>query len=273
MNGKDDNMNVGEWIEQIQSKGRNSFSLKELKAAPVSHSAIGVERALDRLLARKKIVSVYKGYYIIISPPYSVKGILPPSLFIDGLMKFLHRKYYVGLLSAAAIHGAAHQQPQEYFVVTGLPALRPMSKRGLKINYVNKKSIDKNFIEQRKTEAGYINISSPALTALDLIQFEHRIGGLNRAATVLHELVEEMKPDQWKDALLHNVSNYSIQRLGYLLENVLGEKEHADHLYQLCREMHKNFYRTALKSKADKRGSSHDNRWKVVPNIMIEIDA
>jgi predicted transcriptional regulator of viral defense system len=272
MNNKNGNKSVLGWIEQIQSKGRNSFSLKELKASPVRHSGIGIERALDRLLAKKKIVSVYKGYYIIISPQYSVKGFLPPNLFIDGLMKFLHRKYYVGLLSAAAIHGAAHQQPQEYYVVTELPALRPMSKRGFKINYVNKNNIAKDLVEQRKTEAGYINISSPALTALDLIQFEHRIGGLNRAAAILNELVEEMKPDQWNRALLRDVSNYSIQRLGFLLENVLGKKEHADHLYDTCKEMHKKFYRTALKSKAEKKGFLQNNRWKIVPNIRIEID-
>lgn len=101
---------------------------------------------------QKKIVSVYKGYYVIVSHQYSFKGILPPHLFIDGLMKFLQRKYYVSLLSAAAIHGAAHQQPQEYYVMIEHPALRPMSKRGLKINHVNKNNINKDFVEQRKKE-------------------------------------------------------------------------------------------------------------------------
>lgn len=265
-------MSLLNWIEQIQSKGRNSFSLEELKKAPVSHSGVGIERALDRLLAKKKIVSVHKGYYVIISPEHSAKGILPPYLFIDELMKFLHRKYYVGLLSAAAIHGAAHQQPQEFFVVTELPALRPMSKRGLKINYVSKKKINLAFIEKRKTEVGYINISSPALTAFDLMRFEHRIGGLNRVAEILSELVEEMKSDMWDRALLRSASNYSIQRLGYLLENVLGKKKHADYLYDTCREMNMKFYRAALKSKADTKGLSQDTRWKIVPNIAIEID-
>lgn len=33
-------------------------------------------------------------------------------------MKFLGQPYYVGLLSAAALHGAAHHQPQEFQVVT-----------------------------------------------------------------------------------------------------------------------------------------------------------
>ena len=44
-------------------------------------------------------------------------------------MKELDRPYYLALLNAAAYHGASHQQPQEFFVVTGFPVLRPMQKR------------------------------------------------------------------------------------------------------------------------------------------------
>ena len=272
MDDKKANKGLVEWVESLQARGRNSFSLEELKKAPVSQSETGIERSLDRLLAKRKIVSVYKGYYLIISPEYSGKGILPPDLFIDALMKFLGRKYYVGLLSAAAIHGSAHQQPQEYYVMTELPTLRPMVKRGLKINYISKKNIKPESIEQRKTAMGYLNISSPALTAVDLIQFEHRIGGLNRAATVLNELVEEMPIEQWSKDFLNGVPNSSVQRLGYLLENVLENKEHANHLFDLCLQLKKKFFRLPLKSTGSKEGSSRNNRWKIVPNIAIEID-
>ncbi|MFH0988470.1 MAG: type IV toxin-antitoxin system AbiEi family antitoxin [bacterium] len=272
MDSKIANTSLLEWIENLQSRGRNSFSLEELKKAPISQSETGIERSLDRLLAKKKIVSIRKGYYLIVSPEYSSRGILPADLFIDGFMKFLDRKYYVGLLNAAAIHGAAHQKPQEYFVVTELPALRPTIKRGLKINYVSKKNINLKFIEQRKTAMGYLNISSPALTAVDLIQFEHRIGGLNRAATILNELVDEMHIEQWSEDFLNDVPNSSIQRLGYLMENVLRKIEHANYLFSLCAQLKKKFFRLPLKSKGNKRGSSLNNRWKIVPNIEIEID-
>ena len=47
-------------------------------------------------------------------------------LWIDDLMRFHHVPYYVGLLSAAALHGAAHQQPQEFQVVSGA-VLRPLT--------------------------------------------------------------------------------------------------------------------------------------------------
>jgi len=46
-------------------------------------------------------------------------------------MKYLHKKYYVGLYSAAMLHGAAHQQPQEYYMVVGV------SESGLVKLYTN----------------------------------------------------------------------------------------------------------------------------------------
>lgn len=90
-------------------------------------------------------------------------------------MKFLVRPYYIGLLNAAAFYEATNQQPHEYFVFTNFPALRPTSKKGIKINYISKKEVPALFLEKRKTETGFINISNPALTAIDVVQFDKRI--------------------------------------------------------------------------------------------------
>jgi predicted transcriptional regulator of viral defense system len=132
-------------------------------------------------------------------------------------MKFLKRPYYVGLLNAAAFHGAAHQQPQEYFVFTNFPPLRPTSKRGIKINYLSKREVPALFLEKRKTETGFINISNPALTAMDLVQFYKRIGGLNRAATILNELAESLDPEQITESFLQAVPVAAIQRLVFFI--------------------------------------------------------
>ena len=43
---------------------------------------------------------------------------LPATWFIDALMKHFSQEYYVGLLTAAALHGAAHQQPMTFQVIT-----------------------------------------------------------------------------------------------------------------------------------------------------------
>jgi predicted transcriptional regulator of viral defense system len=119
------------WITKCLSKGKMSFSLKELKEEFANDSAITIKFGLNRLSEKEKVVSIFRGYYIIIPPQHAAKGVLPPAMFIDGLMKFLERKYYVGLLNAAALHGASHQQPQEYFVVTAYPVMLTTKKKGL----------------------------------------------------------------------------------------------------------------------------------------------
>ncbi|MET0637788.1 MAG: type IV toxin-antitoxin system AbiEi family antitoxin [Chitinophagaceae bacterium] len=65
-------------------------------------------------------------------------------------MNSLNKKYYVGLLSAAALYGAAHQQPMEFFVITEKPALRNIKSKKLKINFYVKKQWATEDIIQKK---------------------------------------------------------------------------------------------------------------------------
>ena len=46
----------------------------------------------------------------------------------------------------------------------------------------------------KKSDAGNFKISSPALTAVDLIHHQTKLGGINRMLAVLEELAEENKP-------------------------------------------------------------------------------
>jgi predicted transcriptional regulator of viral defense system len=269
LNQQNIHTSLGEWVESLLSNGKNAFSLKLAHDAFSELSETAVKRSLDRLSKKRKIISIYRGYYLIIPPQYSANGILPPPLYIDGFMQFLNRPYYVGLLSAAAYHGAAHQQPQEFFVATSLPTLRATQRKGIKVNYISKKSINQKLIESRKAESGYLKISSPALTAVDLVQFEKRIGGLNRAATVLNELCEVLKPEMFSSALLNEVSTYSIQRLGYLLENKLQQQELADALFSESKNIGLSFFRVPLKSGSPTKGFTSDGRWKIIANTEL----
>jgi predicted transcriptional regulator of viral defense system len=264
------NITLSNWIDNLLSKGRTAFCITEAKQLP-GMSEIAIKRALVKLTAKGNILSVYKGYYIIIPPQYKARGVLPPALFIDGLMKFLKRPYYVGLLNAAAFHGAAHQQPQEYFVFTNFPVLRPTEKKGIKINYISKKEVPELYLEKRKTETGSISISNPVLTAIDLVQFDKRVGGLDRAATVLNELAEAIKPEQITERFLQEVPVTAIQRLGFLLEVIL-KKDIGKHLYEVSQKARLDFFRIPLKTSAAKKGFPSDERWKVILNTEIEID-
>ena len=178
----------------------------------------------------------------------------------------------MGLLSAASLHGASHQQPQEFFVVTCLPALRATQKRGIRINYITKTSVPEKLCESRKTESGYIRISNPVLTATDLVQFEKRVGGMNRVATVLGELTESIKPEDFKPNLLDHAPVTALQRLGYILDNVFHNQSLADALYKLLQTNKAQFLRIPLKTSSKRKGFPSDSKWKVIVNTKLQAD-
>ncbi len=264
---------MSDWINECQSKGKLSFSLEEVKSAFKDDTYTTIKFGLNRLVQKQKIVSIFKSYYLIIPPQYSSKRILPPALFIDGLMKYLERNYYVALLNAGALHGAGHQQPQEYFVITEYPVLRPTNKRGIKINYISTKQIPPiSFIEKKKAETGYINVSNPILTAIDLINYEKRIGSLSRAATVINELLENIKLKDITKELVAFANTTTLQRFGFILEEVLGRQNLADKLFSLCQKSEIKFYQIPLKASGEKTKEPLNEKWKIIVNTDIEID-
>ena len=105
------------FLERLQGAGRYTFTRAEVqKELGLSASAL---KSLFWRLGRQRRVDVpHRGFYVIVTPEYRRAGSLPPSWFIDDLMTHLRRPYYVGVLSAAALHGAAHQAPHEFQVVT-----------------------------------------------------------------------------------------------------------------------------------------------------------
>jgi len=265
-----DNQRLESWVESQLSLGRFGFDLYALRQTFVEQSETAIKFALKRLVDKGKIISIYKGYYLIIPPQYASKGILPPAIFLDGFMKFLQRPYYLALLNAAAYHGASHQQPQEFFVVTNFPVLRDTLKKGVKINYISKKEIPGELLEIKKTESGYLKISNPVLTATDLIQFEKRMGGINRVATVLNELAEVIKPEDFNELIIANVPITALQRLGYILDTVIENNVLADALFKTLERVGGKLFRIPLKASAPIKGFSSNERWKVIINTEIE---
>jgi hypothetical protein len=170
------------------------------------------------------------------------------------------------LLSAAALYGAAHQQPMKYYVVIEPPSMRNIQKGDLSIDFFVKKSWGEKEVIQKKTDAGYLNVSIPEITALDLLTYGSF--GINRIYTILEELSEEMK-----QSMLTGVSQYfpvsSVQRLGYLLDKELGNKKLAQGLQ---RALKKREYHSVLLQKEGVQRGLEDKDWQVIKNTTIESD-
>jgi len=256
---------LDKYLTEIRAQGRYAFTVEELKNE-LNVSLPALRQNLFRLKLKSEIAIIRQGFYVIIPPEYSRKGILPPYLYIDDLMKSLEKPYYVGLLSAAALHGAAHQQPTGYTVITISPVPRNVEK--LKIIFFSRQEFLKEGIIQKKTPAGYINVSSPELTALDFFDYIHKFG-INQITTILHELSEEMKPAPLMKIAKIFPNTAAIQRLGYILEEVVLAEKLSDVLWKALNE--RTYYSVPLSPQKEKKGVT-DTKWKVIKNMEIESD-
>jgi predicted transcriptional regulator of viral defense system len=258
------------FLDEQRANGKYSFTTEGLHSQlDVSENAL--KKSLQRLKNQGAVVMVRRGFYVIVPPEYKVKGIIPTSFYVYDLMNFLNRDYYVGLLNAAAYHGAAHQQPQNYSIVTEGIALRPIRRDQVEINFYIKKTWNKKDVIKKKVDTGYINVSSLELTALDLVSYYNEVGGLNRVATVIEELKETIQADKLVETAIQYNETSAVQRLGYLLEHVLEENEISDALYNYLGQI--EFYPILLRTPKKKpENMITGNRWKVVPNVEIEAD-
>lgn len=254
------------YIDQLQEKGRYFF-IKSQAKKELGLSEAAFKSACHRLTQKGRVVFLRKGFYLIVPLEYRAAGIIPASWFIDDLMKHLKHPYYVGLLSAAAIHGAAHQQPQEFQVISDRP-LRPIVAKGSKISFFMKSSLKKTPVAKIKTSTGFMKVSTPEATALDLLYFYDRVGGLERVSETLEELAEKMDPQALLSLSRSTKRLPDVQRLGYLLEH-LGEKDLLDPLASYIFKRKPRV--TPLNPKAEKMDNvPQDPSWRLKLNQSLE---
>ncbi len=261
---------LANFAEKKLSEGKYCFTFNELKKEFPEHSNSALVFSLNRLVQKRKIVSIHRNFYLIIPPERMSKGILPPQMFIDDLMRFLEREYYVGLLSAATYFGASHQQAQEFFAFIQKPSLRNKNKRGIKINFMIKNNWPKVGIEKKKSETGFFYVSSAELTAIDLIKYQSKIGGINRAIAIIYELAEAIKPTKLKFVIeSNNFGIATLQRFGYILE-----KLNLSRLSNIVSKHieNKKIFNVPLKSDAPKNGFPINKKWHIIENINFDFE-
>ena len=262
-------MSTSEWVNNRELHGQMTFSVEEISHVFSDKSPKVLKTELARLVARDRIQSVYRGFYVIVPVQYRLKGIIPPSYYIGELMQHLGKPYYIGLLSAAAVHGAGHQRAMQTQVVTTPPRLN-VSGRNPLLDWNYRQMIPQELLITRNAEMGVIHYSSPELTAVDLVQYAEHVGGYQRATTVLAELADVLDMNKMANVIPYTTIA-TIQRLGYLLEMVLAEQEKADALYLLLKER-KHWKSVLLNPSMPPKVNVSSNRWHVIANIDIEID-
>lgn len=259
---------TADFIKDIRANGQFAFTLDKLMSN-IPKSAKNIRKDLDRLKAKGDIINIRRGFYTILPPEYRNLGYIPVDFYINDLMEYLNKPYYVSLYSSAMFHGAAHQQPQEFFVITASPKPRSVFNNQNIINFKEKKNFPTIGITKLKSQTGYFFASSPELTFLDLIYFEKNIGGLNRIATVLMELNENLNISSMKDVIKNDFPVSTLQRAGYFSEHILKNQK----LTTLIENNLKNIpYQTALLKSSGAQKGVLDDKWKLIINTQIQTD-
>jgi len=255
-----------DYIQELRKKGRYIF-LKEEAGQALGLTDTAVLNSIHRLAKKGKIAHLKKGLYQIITEEYANSGSLPPEWFIDDLMAHLQVPYYVGLLTAASLHGSSHQAPQIFQVICG-KVIPPLTVGSLKIVFYYSKDMASIPIQKIKVPSGYINVSTPEGTAFDLMRYLHQSGHLNHVATVLSELAEVINEN--KLALVGNQLSVRYgQRLGYILD-ALGFEELTRPLYEVISKKPQIYI--LLRSDTDNEITDKNQKWRINVNETLETD-
>ena len=265
-------MTLQKWIKDRAIHGFPTFSIEDVRETGMYSSEQILQNELYRLCSNKTIASVYRGFYVIIPVQYVLRGSVPATYYIDQLMAYLSKPYYVCMLSAAELLGAAHQRPQQFSVMTTFPKRRVVSTRNVIIDWFYREGLPEDALITKNTETGTIRISNPLLTAADLVQYQQHVGGLSLVATILEELSEQINIKSQFASLASFVKKVTWQRLGYILEHVVEENELADELYEQIQNLPGSLMYMPLSTSAEDNTSERNSRWKIKINVQIEKD-
>jgi hypothetical protein len=253
------NINI-DFIEFNLKNGRKTFSFKEL----VDFKGKNVNAAKQYIkysISINLIKNLSEGFYAIYSPSEKDSGKISPDDYINQLMSYKNINYYTGLLSASAFFGAAHNRPLVYQVIVDKQIHTP--KNILEgINFHKKKYFPEFCIIRQKGNYGYINYSSPALTAYDLIKYENESGTISNIFLVISDMLSQIKISDLKNLLKNDLEVTYIQRLGFILEK-LDATELINPLFEFSKKATAYIPLSRLGNKSGNKNA----KWKIIENV------
>ena len=252
--------------DHFLASGRYTFTLRE------AEETLGVEGAaaysiLSRRRRRHEIFSPAHGLYVAVPPDYRSWGVVPGEWFVDAIMRHLGRPYYVGLLSAAAMHGAAHQAPQVFQVMTDRRELiRNRDLGRVRLRFYASKHVTEDSTTRITVPSGYAVVSSKETTVVDLVGRPRVSGGLSNVATVLRELGELNGSELARVASRRGRT--IVRRVGWLVDR-FGQVDDPEALRQAARL---DVGDPVLLDPSKGRRGKADAAWQVRVNTQVEAD-
>ncbi|HQS83346.1 MAG: hypothetical protein B7Y25_00310 [Alphaproteobacteria bacterium 16-39-46] len=267
-------MNLQSYIKDIRKDGKRCFTILDIvEKFHVSNSHARV--ALHRLLKTGDLISPARGLYVIVPPEHQPHGSIPPQELVPLVMQYLGAHYYVALLSAGLFHGATHQKPARFQVISDKRIKHPSTFGDVEIDYIYKKYVLELPTQDFTVSTGYLKLATPELVALDLLEYPNHAGGLNHIATVFSELIENLDPIKLINLAKDTHAEYQLQRIGYILDHidVMDEPGAEIMIDALARHVQENkpSY-LPLASEISKTGYARCKKWRIIENSEIESD-
>jgi predicted transcriptional regulator of viral defense system len=254
-----------EWLDAQYARGRTAFTLDEYRRERgVSDDA--AFSALARAQRAHLVASPTRGLYAIVPAEYRVDGAPPWQWYLDAMFRRLDAAYYVGLLTAAAQHGASAQVAQEVQVVTDRH-VRDRRVGRQRLAFIHSARAATAPTEVRKTPTGSVRVSTPEMTMLDLVAYPKRAGGWSNIASLVRDLSEATSRSGWKEALRVGPATAQVQRLGHMLER--AQARDTDVLAQWLAPRRADL--VTLVPGSDREGPV-DRRWRVIGDPGIQPD-
>jgi AbiEi antitoxin C-terminal domain len=259
---------VERFLDQSQARGDFIISVDQLaRTGQMTHLA--VRRQLEHLSQRVQHLPGRPSAYLIVPPEHRARGAPPVAAWLDAYFRLRGQTYYVALLSAAALHGSSTQALQVTQVLTTKPT-RPMDVGRLHVDFYVKAHLRQTPLSVLAGMPAPLAVSSPEATALDLIAFSHRIGGIRRATEVIADLKGVMSLVGLRTALRAETQTSVKQRLGYVL-SILGLDRMAE---EVRRSLPKRLAVALLRTQAPVAHRARDVRqpWMVLDNVGLETE-
>ncbi len=264
---------LDKFIRRVLSVGKYDFSSKDA-IAYLKCSAVSFRMSIKNRIDKGQIISPARGLYIIIPPEYETIGCLPANDLIPILFQFWGYSYYVCLLSAAMYHGASHQKPQ-IFQVMSSHRIKNIKCGKIIIEVIYKKSLYLEDIDKFDSKTGTLIVSSVENTIYDLFFYPNKSGGYNNIATIISELLQKVNLQKMTQVIKRSPYKFWMQRLGYILECIESEDEKKKEKLMnilskyICSS--KTEYLPLIPDISIKRSKRH-KRWKLIINEKIEED-
>lgn len=259
---------LAEWVDSLQASGRYWFKLEEAVTA-MDRPESEVKQACQALVTRSRLAKPADDFLVIVPLEFRSAGCPPASWFIDGWMQASGISYAVGGLTSAALHGAAHQQPQAFQVLVD-GDLGDVILGRVRIQFVAEPEVGALATVELPTETGTMKVLTPEATAMSVVAHRDAAGGVDAAASVLLGLAHLCDADEMAKEAAH-AHTATLQRLGFLLMTV-EQDALAEVVAEVLDDRDDND-RIWLRGDGDASDAADvDGRWLVAVERPVELD-